>query len=99
MGDISIVTNRTRIVDFTQPYTQSGLVIVAPAKEQHSNAWAFLKPFDTTMWCATGAFFLFVGLVVWILEHRLNQDFRGSPKQQIATIFWSVSSTAESYFN
>ncbi|XP_065041947.1 glutamate receptor 3.5-like [Musa acuminata AAA Group] len=93
VGDISIVTNRTRIVDFTQPYTQSGLVIVAPAKEQHSNAWAFLKPFDTTMWCATGAFFLFVGLVVWILEHRLNQDFRGSPKQQIATIFWFSLST------
>lgn len=86
------MTNRTRIVDFTQPYIESGLVIVAPVKERHSSAWAFLKPFTIKMWCVTGVFFLFVGLVVWILEHRLNKEFRGSPKDQLATIFWSVPS-------
>ncbi|CAA6668731.1 unnamed protein product [Spirodela intermedia] len=77
VGDISIVTNRTRIVDFTQPYSESGLVIVAPVKKVNSNAWAFLKPFTTQMWCVTGAFFLFIGTVVWILEHRFNSEFRG----------------------
>ncbi|CAJ1935409.1 unnamed protein product [Sphenostylis stenocarpa] len=30
IGDIAIVTNWTRIVDFTQPYAASGLVVVAP---------------------------------------------------------------------
>nr|6VE8_A Chain A, Glutamate receptor 3.2 [Arabidopsis thaliana]6VEA_A Chain A, Glutamate receptor 3.2 [Arabidopsis thaliana] len=30
VGDIAIVTKRTRIVDFTQPYIESGLVVVAP---------------------------------------------------------------------
>jgi ionotropic glutamate receptor len=29
-----------------------------------------------------------VGAVVWILEHRLNDDFRGPPKKQVATILW-----------
>lgn len=91
VGDISIVTNRTRIVDFTQPYTESGLVIVATVKELSTSPWAFLKPFTFQMWCVTGAFFLFIGLVVWILEHRTNDEFRGPPRQQIVTIFWSAS--------
>lgn len=88
------MTNRTRIVDFTQPYTESGLIIVASVKERNSSAWAFMKPFTISMWCVTGIFFLFVGAVVWILEHRTNKEFRGSPKQQLVTIFWSVFSTS-----
>uniref|UniRef100_A0A0A9CXR6 Glutamate receptor n=1 Tax=Arundo donax TaxID=35708 RepID=A0A0A9CXR6_ARUDO len=93
VGDISIVTNRTRVVDFTQPYVESGLVIVSTVKAKSSNAWAFLKPFTLGMWGVTGAFFLFVGVVVWILEHRFNPDFRGSPRKQIVTIFWFSFST------
>ncbi|GAB4825156.1 hypothetical protein Ancab_008031 [Ancistrocladus abbreviatus] len=86
VGDITITTNRTRIVDFTQPFMESGLVIVAPVKESKSSAWAFLKPFTVQMWCVTGAFSLFVGAVVWILEHRINTEFRGPPRQQLMTI-------------
>ncbi|KAG6484310.1 glutamate receptor 3.4-like isoform X1 [Zingiber officinale] len=93
VGDISIVTSRTRIVDFTQPYIESGLVIVAPVKERSSSPWSFLKPFSVQMWCVTGAFFLFVGTVIWILEHRSNTEFRGSPRQQLVTIFWFSFST------
>lgn len=93
VGDISIVTNRTRIVDFTQPYTESGLVIVALVKERSSTPWTFLKPFSLEMWCVTGSFFLLVGVVVWILEHRLNTEFRGSPRSQLVTIIWFSFST------
>ncbi|XP_022776635.1 glutamate receptor 3.4-like isoform X2 [Durio zibethinus] len=88
VGDITIVTNRTRIVDFTQPFMESGLVVVAPVKEAKSNPWAFLKPFTGEMWLVTAAFFLFVGAVVWILEHRINHEFRGPPRQQLITILW-----------
>ncbi|WOH02674.1 hypothetical protein DCAR_0522063 [Daucus carota subsp. sativus] len=93
VGDITIVTNRTRIVDFTQPYMESGLVVVVPVKRVKSSAWAFLKPFSWEMWFVTGAFFLFVGSVVWILEHRTNNEFRGSPRQQLITVFWFSFST------
>ncbi|KAH7669334.1 glutamate receptor ionotropic plant protein [Dioscorea alata] len=93
VGDIAIVTNRTRIVDFTQPYIESGLVVVAPVKKQHSSPWAFLRPFSIEMWCVTGLFFLFVGVVVWILEHRNNDEFRGPPRKQLVTIFWFSFST------
>ncbi|XP_057985217.1 glutamate receptor 3.5 isoform X2 [Hevea brasiliensis] len=93
VGDVTIVTNRTKIVDFTQPYMESGLVVVAPVKEKKSSPWAFLKPFTVQMWCVTGAFFLFVGAVVWILEHRINHEFRGPPRQQLITVFWFSFST------
>lgn len=90
VGDVTITTNRTKIVDFTQPYMESGLVVVAPVKRVKSSAWAFLKPFTWQMWAVTCAFFVLVGAVVWILEHRLNTDFRGPPRRQLITIFWLV---------
>lgn len=88
MGDIAIVTNRTRIVDFTQPFIESGLVIVAPVKKLNSNEWSFLQPFTVEMWGVTAAFFLVIGVVVWILEHRFNDEFRGPPRRQIVTVLW-----------
>lgn len=94
VGDVTITTNRTRLVDFTQPFMESGLVVVVPVKQVKSNPWAFLKPFTYQMWLVTGAFFLFVGVVVWILEHRINHEFRGPPRQQLMTIFWLVCFTS-----
>ncbi|TYG39423.1 hypothetical protein ES288_D12G015500v1 [Gossypium darwinii] len=93
VGDIAIVTNRTRIVDFTLPYIESGLVVVAPVKKISSSAWSFARPFTPLMWAVTAAFFLIVGSVVWILEHRRNDEFRGPPKQQFVTILWFSFST------
>ena len=84
------MTNRTRVVDFTQPYAASGLVVVAPFKKLNRGAWAFLRPFSALMWTVTTLFFLIVGIVVWILEHRINDEFRGPPKRQLITILWCV---------
>ncbi|KAK1419383.1 hypothetical protein QVD17_28550 [Tagetes erecta] len=93
VGDIAIITNRTKIVDFTQPYIESGLVVVVPIKKIDSSAWAFFRPFTPLMWVVTAIFFIIIGVVVWILEHRLNDDFRGPPKQQLVTILWFTLST------
>ncbi|KAJ6678281.1 GLUTAMATE RECEPTOR 3.6 [Salix viminalis] len=93
IGDIAIITNRTKMVDFTQPYIESGLVVVAPVKKRNSSAWAFLQPFTGQMWAVTALFFIIVGAVVWILEHRLNDDFRGPPRRQLITILWFSFST------
>lgn len=93
VGDITIVTNRTKIVDFTQPFAASGLVVVAPFKKLNTGAWAFLRPFSARMWILIACFFLVIGIVVWILEHRKNDEFRGPPKRQIITILWFSLST------
>ena len=88
VGDIAITTERTKVIDFTQPYIESGLVVVAPIRESKSSAWAFLRPFTPMMWFVTGMFFLVVGVVVWILERQTNDDFRGPPRRQLVTIIW-----------
>ncbi|KAK9740178.1 hypothetical protein RND81_03G017100 [Saponaria officinalis] len=93
IGDIAIVTSRTKIVDFTQPFTSSGLVVVAPFKKSTSGAWAFLRPFSPLMWAVIVISFISIGVVVWILEHRINDEFRGSPRRQFITILWFSFST------
>ncbi|KAK9077867.1 hypothetical protein SSX86_006205 [Deinandra increscens subsp. villosa] len=93
VGDITIITNRTRVVDFTQPYLESGLVIVVPLNRSKPKSWAFLRPFTLEMWLVSGGFFLFVGFVVWFLEHRSNEEFRGPPMRQIITVLWFSFST------
>ncbi|KAL9229711.1 hypothetical protein vseg_005148 [Gypsophila vaccaria] len=93
VGDIPITTYRLRKADFTLPYTESGLVVVAQVKVLDSSAWAFLQPFTPVMWFTILASLIFVGLVVWILEHRHNDEFRGPPRQQIVTMLWFSLST------
>ncbi|KAI7753614.1 hypothetical protein M8C21_000675, partial [Ambrosia artemisiifolia] len=93
VGDIAITTNRTRVADFSQPFIESGLVVVAPVRKSNSSTWAFLRPFSPLMWCVSGIFFILVGAVVWTLEHRINDEFRGPPKKQIVTVLWFSFST------
>jgi ionotropic glutamate receptor len=45
------------------------------------------------MWSTTGALFVFTGLVVWLLEHKFNDTFRGKPKEQVTTFLWYSFST------
>ncbi|KAF9669523.1 hypothetical protein SADUNF_Sadunf14G0116400 [Salix dunnii] len=93
VGDIAILTNRAKIVDFSQPYASTGLVIVAPIRNSKSSAWVFLKPFTVEMWCAIAASFVMIAVVIWILEHRVNDEFRGPPKRQLVTMLMFSFST------
>ncbi|KAH0662654.1 hypothetical protein KY284_027585 [Solanum tuberosum] len=63
------------------------------ASRSEKNAWIFLKPLKAELWIATGAFFVFIGFVVWVLEHRVNKDFRGPKRKQVGMIFWFSFST------
>ncbi|XP_042027299.1 glutamate receptor 2.3-like [Salvia splendens] len=95
VGDVTIVANRSNFVDFTFPYTESGVAIVVPIKDQDrkKNAWIFMKPLTTSLWLTIGAFFVFTGFVIWVLEHRVNKHFQGQVMQQVGMIFWFSFST------
>lgn len=86
VGDITIVTNRIKGVDFTQPYMETGLVVVVPVRKLKASAWAFLRPFTPSLWCATAISLSLVGAVVWILEYRMNDEFRGPRSKSFITI-------------
>ncbi|CDP11784.1 unnamed protein product [Coffea canephora] len=93
IGDIAIVTNRTRNADFTQPFAATGLVIVVPIDNSKSTPWVFVKPFALKLWAVIAISFVVIAVVIWILEHRVNDEFRGPPKQQLRTMFLFSFST------
>ncbi|KAG8050141.1 hypothetical protein GUJ93_ZPchr0009g587 [Zizania palustris] len=94
VGDITILANRSLYVDFTLPFTESGVRMLVPVHDQrHKTAWTFLQPLTASLWLGTGAFFVFTGCVVWLIEHRTNEEFRGPPVSQIGTIFYFSFST------
>ncbi|KAL5548983.1 hypothetical protein UlMin_004214 [Ulmus minor] len=94
VGDTSIIANRTLYVDFTLPYSDTGMRMVVKMKDdQQKNIWIFLKPLSWDLWLTTGVAFIVTGLIIWVLEHRTNMEFRGPPDQQLGTIFWFSFST------
>ncbi|KAJ1289773.1 hypothetical protein BS78_02G189900 [Paspalum vaginatum] len=94
VGDVTILANRSLYVDFTLPYTESGVRMLVPVRDQRKKtAWTFLKPLSRDLWLGTGAFVVFTGFVVWFIEHRTNEEFRGSPASQIGSMFYFSFST------
>ncbi|PON89445.1 Ionotropic glutamate receptor [Trema orientale] len=94
VGDTTIRANRSLYVDFTLPYTESGVQMIVPIKDKRNkNAWVFLKPLTWDLWVTSACFFVFIGFVIWVLEHRINKDFRGPPLHQIGTSLWFSFST------
>nr|XP_011457899.1 PREDICTED: glutamate receptor 2.8-like isoform X3 [Fragaria vesca subsp. vesca] len=94
VGDTTITANRSLYVDFTMPYTEAAIVMVVPVRDSNrKSAWAFLKPWRWELWFATACLFLFIGFVVWLLEHRINKHFRGPPSHQVGTSIWFSFST------
>nr|XP_043626682.1 glutamate receptor 2.7-like [Erigeron canadensis] len=92
-GDITILANRSDYVDFTLPYTEAGTAMIVRIKDERKSAWIFMRPLEKELWITIAAFFIYTGLVVWILEHRVNQEFRGPPRKQVGMIFWFSFST------
>ncbi|XP_031252840.1 glutamate receptor 2.7-like [Pistacia vera] len=92
VGDLTILEERTQYVEFTQPYTESGLSMIVPAKSKNS-MWMFLRPFTFEMWVATIATFIYTMFIVWIMEHQSNPDFRGPWKNQISNTLWFTFSS------
>ncbi|KAK1399852.1 Glutamate receptor [Heracleum sosnowskyi] len=73
VGDITIRAHREKKVDFSLPYSESGVVMVVRAEpDKLKNIWIFLKPLSWDLWLAIVVAAIFVGIVLRILERRLN---------------------------
>lgn len=92
IGDVTILANRSKYVEFTQPYAESGLTMIVPVKTEE-RAWMFMKPFTMEMWAVTGAILIYTMFVVWFLEHRSNPEFRGPWTNQLGTALWFTFSS------
>ncbi|KAJ0244516.1 Glutamate receptor 1.1 [Hirschfeldia incana] len=92
VGDITITSNRSLYVDFTLPFTDIGIGILT-VKKKSQGMWTFFDPFDTSLWLASGAFFILTGVVVWLVERSANPEFQGSWGQQLCMMLWFGFST------
>ncbi|CAL5051509.1 unnamed protein product [Urochloa decumbens] len=94
VGDVSIIANRSKYVDFTMPYTESGVSMLVLAKnDDRTTMWIFLEPLTEDLWIATMVFIFFTGLVVWMIENPKNERFQGSKWKQFSTSFYFTFST------
>ncbi|KAL5720663.1 hypothetical protein ACHQM5_013308 [Ranunculus cassubicifolius] len=92
VGDPTILANRSNYVEFTQPYAESGLTMVVPVKPERDE-WLFLKPFSPVMWMVLSFVFAYTMFVVWFLEHKTNDAFKGTRRSQLSTSMWFTFNT------
>ncbi|KAK3030270.1 hypothetical protein RJ639_039853 [Escallonia herrerae] len=88
-GDVTILANRSRHADFTQPYTASGLEMIVSLQPHVPNAgWLFLKPFTTAMWVVIACITVYNGFVVWLIERNHSNELEGFALNQVGTLLW-----------
>ncbi|XP_039164441.1 glutamate receptor 2.7 [Eucalyptus grandis] len=94
VGDITIIANRSLYVDFTIPFTETGVAMIVPIETSRStNMWIFIQPLTVELWLVIGTFFVFTGCVLWTIEHNDNDEFKGPLAQQIGIAIWYSFST------
>ncbi|XP_023642859.1 glutamate receptor 2.6 isoform X1 [Capsella rubella] len=95
VGDTTILANRSAYVDFALPYSETGIVVLVPVKdEREKGKWVFLKPLTKELWFLTGAAFLYIAIMVWIFEYQASDGFRGQGiLDQISNVFYFSFST------
>ncbi|KAI4323937.1 hypothetical protein L6164_023509 [Bauhinia variegata] len=94
VGDITITAQRSLHVDFTLPFTGNEATFIVPTKQENKkDPWIFIKPLTWELWVTSFCFFVFIGFVVWVLEHGVNKESRVPPSHQVDTSLWFSLST------
>nr|XP_027069308.1 glutamate receptor 2.5-like isoform X2 [Coffea arabica] len=96
VGDITILADRAAFVDFTLPYTESGVVMVVKNK-MSIDMWIFLKPLRWDLWLAIIVACIFIEVVLRIMECERNSTDAGSsmPRgQQVGLFVFPIAALA-----
>lgn len=90
VGDIGIVADRYEIADFSQPYLDTGIVMVVKVKPDVTNTRLMVfKAFELKMWMLMAALSVFTGVGIWLNEYANNNpEFRGPLPQNIGSMLW-----------
>ncbi|KMZ74962.1 Glutamate receptor [Zostera marina] len=97
VGDVTIIANRSTDVEFSLPFTETGIAMLVPTNKnsyaESGSPWILFKPWKWDLWLTVFGFLLLTALMVWVIEHRINPEFRGPPSQQMSLVFYIVFST------
>lgn len=95
VGDVTISAARLENGNFTQPYLDSGIVMLAPAAvgvSQHFPGVLF-TPFTAQTWGVMGLSVVFTGIALWLLERNEHPHIgEQSKSEQFKRDFWFVTS-------
>ncbi|KAJ0052119.1 hypothetical protein Pint_03120 [Pistacia integerrima] len=53
----------------------------------------YLKPLTGDLWLSSAGLFILTGIVIWLIERPINNEFQGPISHQIGMIFWFSFST------
>ncbi|CAK8564225.1 unnamed protein product [Lathyrus sativus] len=103
VGDVTIVANRSQFVDFTLPFTESGVRMLVSAQHgRYQTMWIFVRPFSWQLWLSILLISMLIGSVILIMERNVktlpddHHDDHLSFKKQLSaiTMLWFPLSQA-----
>ncbi|XWS75982.1 hypothetical protein CRYUN_Cryun01aG0138100 [Craigia yunnanensis] len=86
VGDTTITANRSLYVDFTLPYTDIGVRMVAP--KERKNLWIFLKPLTRELWLTIVGVYLLTASIIGLIERPAPVEQGPQSHCQVGRIFW-----------
>lgn len=76
VGDTTILANRSSYVDFTFPYTKSGVGLIVPVEDQvKRDSISFLKPLTWKLWMTSFSSSSLLALLFGLLNIELTRTF------------------------
>ncbi|KAF5197815.1 Glutamate receptor 2.2 [Thalictrum thalictroides] len=94
VGDIAIVAHRHEHVEFSHPWSDSGIqMMVFRGPIKSNRAWLFFKPFSKLMWGLTVVITIYNGVLVSLMERKNRPEFTGSASNNIGAAIWSAFAT------
>ncbi|KAK3028291.1 LOW QUALITY PROTEIN: hypothetical protein RJ639_037468 [Escallonia herrerae] len=91
VGDTEIMAERYEYAEFSQPYIESGLIMVITLKpDTTKDRFMFMKAFKMDMWVLMAMMSFFTGFVIWLTEMVENYpEFRGSSvSHHVGSMIW-----------
>ena len=88
VADLTITSDRLKLVDFTQPYIQSSLEMIVPLEsEPNIHFWILLDPFSWGLWVSIVVMFVLTIISIFIVEYCGRSDGE-SWKATLSRSFW-----------
>jgi len=99
IGSLTIKSTRTAVVDMTQPFMDTGLIVITKrVQTQAPQYWDFLIPFSLNLWLAVGSAIFAFAFFFWLDEaiRRYKRDGRGKILPWICSFpYWMLGWTVD----
>ncbi|KAJ6298310.1 hypothetical protein OIU76_019458 [Salix suchowensis] len=92
VGDVVLLARRYQYAEFTNPYTETGLMLIVPAVSGRRE-WSFITPFTKSMWVLIAVITVYNGFIIWLIERNHCPTLKGSTLHQIGIVLWLAFNT------